>query len=200
MRRDLEKYLVKKFPLCFGDYGKSMQVTCMAWGCSCGSGWYKLLKKVCQKCEPLIQKWIEENKTEPHIYIYRWFPSWFPERISRPITKIFLKFIFKFVPKFATKITSEQIKDWTPRFSQIKEKYGQLSIYWTSATDEMYAISDEAERKSETTCETCGKKGKLRGRGWIYCSCLKHCKEQDRDNLEIVEDAYEKKERKDEDM
>jgi hypothetical protein len=154
MRRDLEKYLVKKFPLCFGDYGKSMQETCMCWGCSCGNGWYKILKEACQKCEPLIVKWLEEHKGE------------------------------------------ENYKEWAPRFSQIKEKYGTLSIYWTSATDEMYVISDEAEKKSAEICETCGKPGKLRGRGWIYCSCYKCAKYEDKDNLEIVEDAYEKKEKK----
>jgi len=154
MRRDLEKYLVKKFPLCFGDYGKSMQETCMCWGLECNRGWYKIIKEVCQKCEPLIQKWIEEHKHE------------------------------------------EGYESWIPRFSQVKEKYGTLSIYWTSATDEMYAISDKAEEKSETTCETCGSPGKVRGYGWLYCACLKCCEPEDRDNLEIVEDAYEKKENK----
>jgi hypothetical protein len=125
----------------------------MCWGCECNSGWYKIIKEACQKCEPLIVKWLAEHKGE------------------------------------------ENYKEWTPRFSQIKEKYGTLSIYWTNATDEMYAITNEAEIKSETTCETCGKQGKLRGRGWIYSSCLKHSKPEDRDNLEIVEDAYEKKEK-----
>jgi hypothetical protein len=195
MRHDLEKYLVKKFPLCFGDYGKDMKQTCMCWGLDCNRGWYKIIKEVCQKCELLIQKWIEDNKMEPHIYIYRWFPSWFPEIISKPTTKVFLKFIFKFFPKFAIKITAKHIKDWAPRFSQVKEKYGTLSIYWTNATDEMYAISDEAETKSETTCESCGKIGKIRGKFWYYTSCYKCAKLEDRENLEIVEDAYEKKEK-----
>jgi len=156
MRRDLEKYLVKKFPLCFGDIDKGPRESLMCFGLECNRGWYKIIKEACEKLEPLIVKWLEEHKGE------------------------------------------ENYKEWTPRFSQIKEKYGTLSIYWTSATDEMYAITDEAEKKSETTCETCGKEGKLRGQGWIYNSCLKHCKEQDRDNLEIVEDAYEKKEKSNE--
>jgi hypothetical protein len=155
MRRDLEKYLVKKFPLCFGDYGKSMQETCMCWGLSCNRGWYKIIKEACEKLEPLIQKWIEEHKNE-----------------------------------------KDYNEDWIPRFSQVKEKYGTLSIYWASATDEMYAISDEAERLSAETCETCGKEGKLRGGGWLYTSCYKCAKDEDKDNLEIVEDAYEKKENK----
>jgi replicative DNA helicase Mcm len=64
MRRDLEKYLVKKFPLCFGDYGKDPKQSCMYFGIEFGTGWYKILKNACEKAEPLIQKWIDEHKNE----------------------------------------------------------------------------------------------------------------------------------------
>lgn len=89
----------------------------------------------------------------------------------------------------------DEEKDWYPRFSQLKEKYGMLSIYWASATDEMYAITDAAEEKSCEICEQCGVPGKIRGQGWLYCACYKCSKPGDRDNLEMVEDAYEKKEK-----
>jgi hypothetical protein len=151
MKQELEQTLVRDFPNLFFDYNKDMTQTAMCWGCSHDDGWYNILREACEKLEPLVIKWIEENPTE---------------------------------------------LDWKPRFSQVKEKYGTLSIYWTNATDEMYAITDEAEKKSETTCETCGKPGKLRGQGWIYCSCFNCAKEEDRDNLELVEDLYLKKEKK----
>ena len=154
MRQDLEKYLVKKFPLCFGDINKGPKESLMCFGCECGNGWYKIIKEACQKAEPIIAKWIEENKNDPNFSM-----------------------------------------DWAPKFIQIKEKYGTLRLYFTTYPDGFDEIETEAEKKSETTCERCGKEGKLRGQGWIYTSCLKHCKEQDRDNLEIVEDAYEKKEK-----
>lgn len=85
--------------------------------------------------------------------------------------------------------------DWKPRFSQVKEKYGTLTIYWTSATDEMYAITDGAESKSAETCETCGEPGQIRGRGWLYCSCYKCAKDEDTDNLEFLESKYIEKEK-----
>lgn len=69
---------------------------------------------------------------------------------------------------------------YPPCASQIKEKYGTLSFYLTSGTDEMYEIVEKAERKSGTICETCGAKGKLRGRGWYYTACNKHTKEGDK--------------------
>jgi hypothetical protein len=154
MKEDLEKQLVKDFPLCFGDYGKDMKETCMCWGCECGDGWELIIREACQKAEPLIAKWIEDNKNNKDFDI-----------------------------------------DWAPKLSQVKEKYGTLRMYWTTYPDGIGEIEMEAERKSETICEQCGKKGKLRGQGWYYTACYKHTKEEHRDNLEIVEDAYEKKEK-----
>ncbi|KKN78994.1 hypothetical protein LCGC14_0344700 [marine sediment metagenome] len=55
--------------------------------------------------------------------------------------------------------------------SQVKEKYGTLRFYIHSATDEAFDLVDKAEAKSETTCEWCGKPGKLRGKGWITVRC-----------------------------
>ena len=65
------------------------------------------------------------------------------------------------------------------RASQIKEKYGTLCFYLSGGTDEMYKVVDQAERKSATICEKCGKPGKLRGRGWVYTACKKHVRDGD---------------------
>lgn len=71
----------------------------------------------------------------------------------------------------------EEAKDYQPCASQVKEKFGTLSFYLSCATEEMYKIVDEAEKKSAVTCETCGKPGELRGRGWLYTACDEHTKE-----------------------
>lgn len=72
----------------------------------------------------------------------------------------------------------DEIEVWGhPRASQIKEKFASMRFYMTSATDEMYAIVSEAERKSQTTCEECGQPGELRGNSWVYTACDK-CEEQ----------------------
>jgi hypothetical protein len=153
MKAELEAQLVKDFPLCFGDYGKDMKESCMAWGLECGDGWESIIREACEKAEPLIAKWIEEHKTET------------------------------------------DYKEWAPRFAQVKEKYGTLRLYFTTYPDGISEIEEEAERKSDNTCEQCGKHGKMRGQGWYYTSCIEHVKEEDRDNLEIVEEAYLKKEK-----
>ncbi len=66
--------------------------------------------------------------------------------------------------------------------SQVKEKFGTLRFYIYGGDDEVYKLINKAERKSETICETCGKKGKTRGKGWLVTLCLpcwiKHKKER----------------------
>jgi hypothetical protein len=65
----------------------------------------------------------------------------------------------------------EQYRHPHPRASQIKEKFGGLRFYMTHATDKMYDLINEAERKSYTTCEVCGAPGEERGGGWIRTLC-----------------------------
>ena len=57
---------------------------------------------------------------------------------------------------------------------QIKEKFGGLRFYVDSATDKIYNMIDEAEKKSYTICEVCGKSGKeYHIKGWTMTLCKK---------------------------
>jgi hypothetical protein len=84
--------------------------------------------------------------------------------------------IVKMIDK-AIKEKDFETLEFIPRASQVKEKYGTLCFYLSSGTDEMYKIVETAEKKSEKTCEKCGKAGKLRGKGWVYTRCNAHWKE-----------------------
>ncbi|HEY9774459.1 MAG TPA: hypothetical protein V6C81_11710 [Planktothrix sp.] len=57
------------------------------------------------------------------------------------------------------------------RAMQVKEKFGTLRFYMTLSTDEMFALINEAEAKSATTCEQCGENGKRRGGSWVSTQC-----------------------------
>lgn len=52
MKKELEEQLVKKYPKIFGEYGGDARQTCMAWGMTCGDGWYEIIDELCEKLEP----------------------------------------------------------------------------------------------------------------------------------------------------
>jgi len=59
----------------------------------------------------------------------------------------------------------------TFEFSQIKEKYGTLTIYYEGGDEFIEGAVWMAERMSSKVCERCGKKGKRIGGGWVYTLC-----------------------------
>jgi hypothetical protein len=67
-------------------------------------------------------------------------------------------------------------------FTQVKEKYGTLRVYWTIEGGEVgkrrYKMLDGlvegAEARSGATCEMCGRAGRLRGKGWVFTACDDH--------------------------
>jgi hypothetical protein len=73
------------------------------------------------------------------------------------------------------------------RTSQIKEKFGTGRWYLSGGSGEMQDIVETWEAATHTICEQCGKPGTLRGGGWNYTACIEHTKEQDLDNLELLE-------------
>ena len=61
MKEELDKKLVKEFPLLYGDRHASVKSTAMCWGFSCNDGWYRIIWDLSSRLEPLIQKFIDEN-------------------------------------------------------------------------------------------------------------------------------------------
>lgn len=55
--------------------------------------------------------------------------------------------------------------------TQIKEKFGTLRFYVAGCSDEMWEKIEAAEKLSATTCEDCGKPGKLISGGWLRTLC-----------------------------
>lgn len=59
-------------------------------------------------------------------------------------------------------------------FSQIKEKFGSLTIYYYNETDATQELIQAAERESYEICEICGEPGEMRKRGWLRVVCEEH--------------------------
>jgi hypothetical protein len=60
-------------------------------------------------------------------------------------------------------------------FTQIKEKYGTLRLYYNGGDDYIAGVVAMAEGLSRDTCELCGAPGKLGGVGWLTTRCDKCC-------------------------
>jgi hypothetical protein len=61
---------------------------------------------------------------------------------------------------------------------QVKEKFGGLRFYVSSATEEMYRAINEAESASYEICEACGEPGTIRNTGWVQTLCDEHAEER----------------------
>lgn len=65
MSDKLDEKMVRAFPLLYRDRFGSIYSSCMPWGFPFSEknpGWFNLIYELSSKLEPLIQKWIDENK------------------------------------------------------------------------------------------------------------------------------------------
>lgn len=67
MNKLYEHYLVKKYPKMFRDMYGDPKKTCMAWGCSCGDGWFYLLDSLCNS----IQRYLYNKKPTPQVVFHQ---------------------------------------------------------------------------------------------------------------------------------
>jgi hypothetical protein len=58
-----------------------------------------------------------------------------------------------------------------PQITQVKEKFGNLTIYLTSYSPDAQDILDEVEERASLICEYCGAPGEERDTGWIKVLC-----------------------------
>lgn len=66
---------------------------------------------------------------------------------------------------------------------QVKEKFGTLRFYCSFYTDELEKLIEEAENKSDVTCESCGStKDVGKTGGWIRTICKKCVEDMAKDS------------------
>ena len=118
--------------------------------------------------------------------LYSRFPELYRGR-TKPITENLMPFGFECAGGWYDIIAelSQRIDDLAkaaglsgddyPMAAQVKEKYGGLRFYIDpcngDVANEIFAAIDDAEARSVKICETCGKPGRLTGKGWIVTIC-----------------------------
>ena len=97
--------------------------------------------------------------------------------------------IIELIEKLAELDTEKDLKIF-----QIKEKFAGLRVYLEGgATEEMYNLIDDTEKKSYTVCEICGEAGIVRNDiGWIKTLCDKHYNEIPNEYKKITRRKFEK--------
>ena len=174
MKEELDKKLVKAFPLLYGDRDATMQSTAMCWGFACSDGWFDIIWDLSSKLEPLIQKFMDENpnlscsncgcKKDRHYASLMRSPSKCmaihvdPDSEKEPPENYRACFCDTYMGNY-------------PKAAQVKEKFGGLRFYMTVGIDKIFNLVEEAEALSYKTCEECGKPGEERGGGWIHTLC-----------------------------
>ena len=127
-------------------------------------------KKLCEKYpflawygDPLYMGYTEENGPN---YKYTW-----EDEIPAGWRKAFCPQMWEELKEILTK--ADYVNKF--RFVQIKEKYGQLRLYWQGAPNEIYdevsAWEDKYLELSEKVCIDCGEPVKYMTLGWVNFIC-----------------------------
>jgi hypothetical protein len=60
MKSELEEKLFTDFPLLF-EKNADIRTSCMGFGFECGDGWYELLRELCERLYPLVEKIVPDE-------------------------------------------------------------------------------------------------------------------------------------------
>jgi hypothetical protein len=174
MKKELEIELVKKYPELLKEHGGDRRQTCMAWGFEHADGWYKILDHLFSYLNSLMTTDLvinyKKDYKDQHKDDKDYYEKYYWHRIKPPQIII----------------------------SQVKEKYGTLTVYYYANFDDLDIVSEEvknildlddydkklknfykklefaisyAEYQSSITCEETGKDGKLYTKGWHRTMC-----------------------------
>jgi hypothetical protein len=182
MSPELDKELCEKYPKIFAERNGSVYETAMCWGFEHDDGWHKLIDCLCGNIQNRIDFSIRSYEKDI-VYnamieaaqngdmsklenFYKGYPQ--PEKFIQDALKQGLREIAPPIPQVVAK--------------QVKEKFGTLRFYYEGGNDYIDGMIAMAEAMSAHICETCGKPGTLRGRGWLYTACDEHAREKNQND------------------
>lgn len=145
----------------------------------CGDGWYDLISNMCM----LIQAHIDHTRNESARLI--WYNRCLNKAINLnsidPLIKNYYRRDSEFTRDLVRKdLDRKEFKDQIHacvqvEFSQIKEKFGSLHIYYKGGDYHTLGIVRMTESYSCNICEQCGNKGTVISKnGWLKTACEEH--------------------------
>jgi hypothetical protein len=160
-----QRILLEKYPRFFRAVASPAIYQCALahWGIECGKGWYPLIDEAAAKIEAELKKLLDDFCSGRHL-------SWIDRRLQNIGGNSNLGHH-----------DSDEEYPLIPFCAEVKEKAGTLRILTSpghlcgaGAWVRIRNAIEDAERKSETTCERCGLPGMMRNYSWdhVYCeSC-----------------------------
>ncbi len=118
-----------------------------------------------------------KNKRYALKHWWRNFRHMIKYKVGSLINKLILRPLFRL--HIAVKKVPCKCEEYYPNHSravQVKEKFGTLSFYMSSGTNEIWNLIRQAENTSAITCEDCGEPGVLRASNWVKTLCDKCAK------------------------
>jgi len=156
MKEELDKALVKDFPILYQQRYDDMRTTCMYWGFSCGDGWEPLIRRLSEKLEAwnnkhpdkaVVATQVKEKFGTLRFYHFIHIPG---SRLWELLIMPLRYFMF-----------SQRLGKPYWRIVDIRRK---LRETYYKKIDKLVCV---AEEESAKTCEDCGRPGRLRGKGWV---------------------------------
>lgn len=171
MNRHYERYLFKKYEPLYRGRHQPITENLLAFGFAHDDGWFNIINNL---SAALCKGWLSAKREydeiankagqlkHPEYEECTWNPKITEEMIAAAKDKLALEYVR------------------TPVAVQVKEKFGGLRFYANNCDDRASSLISFAELMSETTCEVCGRRGKITGPGWLRCLCKEHRKKSDR--------------------
>ena len=190
MNEELQEKLYADFPELFQEHKLDMSQTCMCWGLECGDGWEPIIRHACAMLSGSSR--IPVRKKELFPYQDK-FQVWLHNKCRR------IERVLKLPHGTLYQVPSDRYvtcKGFGVKFTQIKQKFGTLRIYYDiypKYTEEEIAdvcikkldnqrlryegfvdgVIEFAIHLSSHTCERDGNPGTLESKGWWSTLCEK---------------------------
>jgi len=144
MREDLEKRLSEDFPDLYRH--KIEPNGWYTFQISSGDGWEPLLRRLSERITQIVQS----------------LPLESPISVDKsPISE-------DTSPKFTGLLAKGFYAD------VVKERFGKLRFSMNQSTKEIDMVVHDAQEEGLTTCEMCGRPGKVRDKVWYFVACDEH--------------------------
>jgi hypothetical protein len=158
-----QRALLEKYPLFFRAIHWPPIYRCpfAQWGIECGQGWYSLIDDAAAKVESELKGLLDGFHAQHHL-------RWLDKRLQN----------INMALPLDEAIGEDEKEPLIPFCAEVKERMGVLRIYLRGGHIcdgrtwlRIRAAVDEAQRKSETTCERCGRPGFMRHHVWERVCC-----------------------------